>query len=1064
MKVWVGIGLIILVCGVGIATAHAKTEHVIVVMKEPPLPTQHLHARHIATLDTVLARNSERFGLFRTQKATVTRRFPKTDAAVVLASDDVIRKLKQDPDVAHVVPNTYFDLSLTDSIPLINATYAWNSALDTVSIRGAAIGVCIIDSGIENTHAAFAGRIVNQTCSCMIPTDGVGPGCCEGGATTHTSAEDDSTSSHGTHVTGIAAGNGGGIRGVAPDANILAVKACNATGSCALADIIAGIEFCLANKERWNVSVISMSLSDGSAVNTHDACSALPYFEPLNGLLSDAVAEGVFVTAASGNEGFQSGISFPACAENVTSVGSTTKSDTISAFTNRGDLLDVLAPGQSLTSAKRGNTTGVMSGTSMATPHIAGVATLLYHNENIHNRTPTPISIKNIITSTGTYIADWPRVDVKNALVLLNDGPEFLVDNISGFVRLRDVASVSFGGGVNVSNVTHCLNITHNNVTMNVSRCPELNRTARITIYTTAYNPVPRRNGAACTTCTDLDWTERSVSFNVSGFSSYTTVSGVSLLLNDTTETQTVFVTQQYNVTARLTNSSNAPVRNATCTYNDALLTHLMTWNEQRTWYETTINTSQSGNRSYNVTCVIETTTITGNGTAVITNDTLPPNIIVYQPVNETHVSTRDLVYTSNVTFFVSDNTSVLQCAVSHHTYTTVLDTVTTNANHTLSINLTNGTSYVNISCTDAVHMLTAWTGQYTLHVHTNVPPVQRVFIPNVTFQEDTVSDLNLSTYFFDENNETLTYTVHGSNPNISLEVINQTLSMTSKPNRSGIHTYAILATDTQNQTNISNPFVVTVVPVNDPVVLRTVIPNQSMYTGATHTINLSEYFYDVDSVLSFHVTNTSFVTIALANDTASITSSGTGHTSVVFSANDSTSNATSNNVTIVVGARPRVDTPDDSGSSGGGGGGGGGGGALAYTRRTETVQNTSCVSSWNCSSWGLCEAGFQRRTCVDPTGCNRDKPNTTMHCTREPYDVTQHSTFDTSTESLTTSREHASPIHWDVLTSIRPLTCVVVCSCVVLLIGAGFVCHAHAHRHDRKKQHRKKTKHLKRK
>jgi serine protease AprX len=240
-------------------------------------------------------------------------------------------------------------------------------------LDGSGVGICIIDTGIDPNHEQLSGRVVGWR-------DWVN---------NRTSAYDDH--GHGTHVSGIAAGRATGTNnqpyaGVAPGAHLIGAKVLNSSGSGADADVVSAIEWCAA---RTDVHVISMSLgspgSDGRDAGSQAA--------------NAAVKAGKVVVAAAGNSGDAPGtVSSPGVATDVITVGAgsdasslagSTDTDVafyLAGFSSRGPTAnpdarlkpDVVAPGLSVVAAKAGTVSSytTYSGTSMATPFVAGVVAL----------------------------------------------------------------------------------------------------------------------------------------------------------------------------------------------------------------------------------------------------------------------------------------------------------------------------------------------------------------------------------------------------------------------------------------------------------------------------------------------------------------------------------------------------------------------------------------------------------------------------------------------------------------------------------------------------------------
>jgi subtilisin family serine protease len=207
---------------------------------------------------------------------------------------------------------------------------------------GAGVHVYVIDTGIRGTHSEFSGRMGNGF---TAVADGNGTFDCHG---------------HGTHVAGTV---GGTTWGVAKGATLHPVRVLDCLGFGSIAGIIAGVDWVTGN--RINPAVANMSLG-GDA------------FQTLDFAVNNSVASGVVYAVAAGNETANACNSSPARAAAAITVGSTTQSDARSSFSNFGSCLDLFAPGSSITSAwnTSNSATNTISGTSMASPHVAGVAAL----------------------------------------------------------------------------------------------------------------------------------------------------------------------------------------------------------------------------------------------------------------------------------------------------------------------------------------------------------------------------------------------------------------------------------------------------------------------------------------------------------------------------------------------------------------------------------------------------------------------------------------------------------------------------------------------------------------
>jgi subtilisin family serine protease len=181
---------------------------------------------------------------------------------------------------------------------------------------------------------------------------------------------DDDMHGHSTHVAGIAAAgdNDVGVIGVAPEANLVPLKVLNDSGSGQYAWIASAIRYVADIQDFADRKIISMSLGGGST--NKEVTDAIDY----------AISKGVFIVVAAGNNGHNGDrdtVAFPGNYEPVITVASLDKSGSVSSFSSAGKAVDVAAPGGDVYSTFRGNAYAKMSGTSMATPQVAGVVALI---------------------------------------------------------------------------------------------------------------------------------------------------------------------------------------------------------------------------------------------------------------------------------------------------------------------------------------------------------------------------------------------------------------------------------------------------------------------------------------------------------------------------------------------------------------------------------------------------------------------------------------------------------------------------------------------------------------
>jgi len=312
---------------------------------------------------------------------------------------------------------------LQTSVPLINATTNWNVQYSGTNLTGIGETICIIDTGVNYSHADLGGCYGdnNASSSCKVI-----------GGWDYVNSDDDpmDDNGHGTHISGIVAANGS-IKGVAPSARIIMIKACNAAGSCSSDDVKAGIDWCVNNASTFNISVISMSLGADCDLYPEDCYSTYCNEEFEASSINAAVAKNISVVIATGNDGNLTHISSPSCVQNATSVGSIRKNDATFDY-NRNSITKFIAPGYSINSTyllSAGGNYASGSGTSMATPHVAGAFALL--NQLIKkqdNRNATVSEIENVLNLTAKKINDtggsnliYSRIDVYNASIFLDN-------------------------------------------------------------------------------------------------------------------------------------------------------------------------------------------------------------------------------------------------------------------------------------------------------------------------------------------------------------------------------------------------------------------------------------------------------------------------------------------------------------------------------------------------------------------------------------------------------------------------------------------------------------------
>jgi len=253
--------------------------------------------------------------------------------------------------------------------------------------RGAGVNVYIIDTGIRTTHNEFGGRAFKSAKADFL--GGTGDDC----------------NGHGTHVAGTV---GGTTYGVAKDVALYSVRVLDCGGSGFLSGVIAGIDWVTGqHMSTGGPSVANMSLS-----------APYPYalYPALNDAVAASVGAGVVHAVAAANDDADACGYIPASEPQALTVGATSSSDTRAGFSNYGGCVDLFAPGVAITSAVNTNdgATATWSGTSMASPHVAGVAALYLGL----NRSADPATVaSHILTNTTDGVVVDPGAGSPNKLL-----------------------------------------------------------------------------------------------------------------------------------------------------------------------------------------------------------------------------------------------------------------------------------------------------------------------------------------------------------------------------------------------------------------------------------------------------------------------------------------------------------------------------------------------------------------------------------------------------------------------------------------------------------------------
>jgi len=304
-----------------------------------------------------------------------------------VTTQDVLERIQNDPNVAYVEPVQIFGIE-SQTIPTgIDRSGADKSSTMPGNGEGnvSDVTVAIIDTGVDLDHPDL-NVILNETFVAGAPNG-------------------DDDNGHGTHVSGIVAAkdNSEGVVGVAPGANLVALKVLDHNGRGTTPDIIRAIAWVTAHSE--SIDVVNMSLGGGNSQAMNDA-------------IDKAVDSGVTFVVAAGNDHRDAITSSPANSPDVITVSAIADSDgkcgasgpattrgpddSFATYSNYGRVVDIAAPGTNINSTSPNGQYRVLTGTSMAAPHVAGAAALwMSENRKLGLDDPFPVQVRDAIISSG---------------------------------------------------------------------------------------------------------------------------------------------------------------------------------------------------------------------------------------------------------------------------------------------------------------------------------------------------------------------------------------------------------------------------------------------------------------------------------------------------------------------------------------------------------------------------------------------------------------------------------------------------------------------------------------
>jgi subtilisin len=369
--------------------------------------------------------------------ATIYHIYTSIPALALKVDKEAFNVLRQSKWVNHLQEDIAVPHTLASSTPVIGTPAVWASGFD-----GTGQTVVILDTGIDGDHPFFkddsnTSRIVTEACFSNANGAGGQTTLCPNGSPTQTgpgaseadipACNNGALCNHGSHVAGIAAGNGATFDGVARNAGIISIQVFTRFNSgcpsnpCVrsyTSDQLAALDYIYTTLNPLHtIASVNMSLGGGGPFIAHcDAEAIKPAIDQLRSV-------GIATIIATGNNSWTNGINSPACISTAVAVGSTTDGDAVSIFSNVHDIMDLFAPGSAIESSVVGGGFANFNGTSMAAPHVAGAWAALKQA----NPTASVDDILTLLATTGVSVTDGraggtftkPRIQLDAALAQL---------------------------------------------------------------------------------------------------------------------------------------------------------------------------------------------------------------------------------------------------------------------------------------------------------------------------------------------------------------------------------------------------------------------------------------------------------------------------------------------------------------------------------------------------------------------------------------------------------------------------------------------------------------------
>ncbi|MFZ4795645.1 MAG: S8 family peptidase, partial [Blastocatellia bacterium] len=339
-----------------------------------------------------------------------------------------IESLHQSDNILDIQEDALYRTSKAQRGSLVGGTNAWASGF-----TGEGQTVAILDTGVDKNHPMLAGKVVSEACYSTTNAQNSSTSVCPEGASSSTEVNSGlhcpTGCEHGTHVAGIAAGKTVIVRdesfsGVAKDANIIAIQVfsqfnsdaqCGGAGKapCVSAygsDVISGLLRVYDLRNTYSISSANLSMGGGQFYSNCDSDNGAT-----KAVIDLLRAANIATVVASGNEKYTDSLASPACISTAVSVGATLDTaNTVATYSNSAAFLSLLAPGSGITSAVPGAGYETKTGTSMASPHVAGAWAIAKQK----SPSASVQTILSVLQATGVNVTDTRNSIVKSRIAI----------------------------------------------------------------------------------------------------------------------------------------------------------------------------------------------------------------------------------------------------------------------------------------------------------------------------------------------------------------------------------------------------------------------------------------------------------------------------------------------------------------------------------------------------------------------------------------------------------------------------------------------------------------------